>query len=205
MTVDRQHDRLVEPALHRLRLGEGCLGVRAGDLGPSRQRLVGHPPPRADHAPDAGLDLDIVAERNRVDEERAVQVVQPDADLLARRVEQRPDVDVRLELIAAQKVQGEVDELFGRVGQRHSHHVGRSLHPVVMRCGLEQVQLVFLLVPVGADPFENRGPVVKRVSHEAELHVVVAREISLEEDPRVRVGRRLLHRGLGFRVHTHRV
>jgi len=83
VAVDGQDDRLVKPRLDRLRLGERRLRVGAGDLRARGQRLVGEPAPRADHAPDPRLDLNIIAERDRVDEEAVIKVVEANADLLA--------------------------------------------------------------------------------------------------------------------------
>ena len=105
--------------------------------------------------------------------------------------------------IAPEELEGEVHQLLGRVRQRHAHDVGRSLHPVVMRRRFEQVELAFLLVPVGTYAFENGRAVVEGMRHQSELHVVVARELAIEEDPRVRMGSGFFHRGLGLGFHTH--
>ena len=203
MPLDGHHDRLVEAVFDGLRLRQGRLRVGACDLRPRRQRLVRDAPPAAHHAADARFDLDVLAEWDGVDEEVAVEVVQPDADLFARRVEQRPNIDVGLELIAAQELERVVDQLLGRERKLHAHDVRRPVHPVEVRGRREQVELAFLRVPVGADALEDGRAVVERVRHEAELDVVIAGKIAVEEDPRVGMDRRLLHRGLGLGVHTH--
>ena len=72
-----------------------------------------------------------------------------------------------------------------------------------MRGRLKQMQLLLLGVPVSADALEDAGAVVQGMSHQPELDVVVAPELSVEVDPRVGMGCRLLRRCLGFRLHTH--
>src|SRR5579872_7185397 len=142
MPVDGKHDRLVEPGLDRFGLRERGLRVGARHLGPRRQRLVGNTTPAADHAPDAGLDLDILAEGDRIDEEPLVEVVKPHADLLAGHVEQRPDVDVGLELVSPEHLEGHVHQLFGGVRERHAHDVGGPPHAVVVHCGMQDEELL---------------------------------------------------------------
>ena len=204
VAVDGQHDRLVKPRLDRLGLRERRLRVRAGDLRSRGQRLVRHAPPRADHAADARLDLDVVAERNRVDEEAVLEVVEANADLFAGRVQKRTDVDVRLELVAAQQLEREVDQLLGRVRKRHAHDVGRAAHALVVLGRLEQVELLLLRVPVGADAFEDTGAVVQRMGHQAEPHVVVAAELAVVRRPRCwGEARAFLVAAFGLRFHTH--
>src|SRR5213596_1834027 len=195
MTVDGHHDRLVEAVFDGLRLRQRRLRVGACDLRPRRQRLVWDAPPAAHHAPDAPFDLDVLAEGDGVDEEVAVEVVQADADLFARCVEQGPNIDIGLELVASQELERVVDQLLGRVRKLHAHDVRGPVHPVVVRGRREQVELAFLRVPVGADALEDGGAVVERMRHQAELDVVIAGKIVVEEDPRVGMDRRLLHRG----------
>src|SRR5438552_3705036 len=128
VAVNCQHDRFVVACLDRFCLGERRLRIRASHLRARREGLVRNAPPAAHHAADARLDLDIVAERSRVDEKAVFQVVEAHADVLARGVQQRTDVSVRLELVASKKLDRCVDQLIGRVRQSHAQHVGVAAH-----------------------------------------------------------------------------
>ena len=125
------------------------------------------------------------------------------ADVLARRVQQRADVGVRLELVALEKLDRHVDQLLGLVRQRHAQHVGVVTHAVVVSGCLQEVQLLLPRVPVRADALEATGAVMQRVRHEAELDVVIAGELALEVDPGVGVDLGLLGAGLGSGFHAH--
>ena len=72
-----------------------------------------------------------------------------------------------------------------------------------MRGCLEQIELALLFVPVSPDALEDGGAVVEGMRHEPKPGVVVARELAFEKDPRVRMDRGFLYRGLGLGIHTH--
>ena len=203
MAVDGQHDRLVVACLDRFCLGERRLRVRASHLRARREGLVRNAPPAAHHAADARLDLDVVAERSRVDEKAVFQVVEAHADVLARGVQQRTDVSVRLELVASKKLDRCVDKLLGRVRQSHAQHVGVAAHSLEVGGRLQEMQLLLPRVPVSADALEAPGAVVQRVRHEPELDVVIPGELALEVDPGVGVDVGLLGAGLGCGFHAH--
>src|SRR5436309_740355 len=180
--VDGQHYRLVVACLDRFCFGERRLRVRACHLRARRKRLVRNAPPAAHHAADARLDLDVVAERDRVDEEAVLQVVEAHADVFARGVQQRADIRVRLELVAPKKLDRYVDQLLGRVRQRHAQHVCVATHAVVVSGRLQEMQLLVPRVPVRADSLEASCAVMQRVGHEPELGVVIPGELALEVD-----------------------
>src|SRR5258706_7672328 len=76
------------------------------------------------------------------------------------------------------------------------------MHPLEMRGRLQQVQLLLLRVPVRANALEAAGAVVERVGHEADPHVVVAPELAVVVDPRIRMFHRLSG-SRGLRLHSH--
>src|SRR5260370_512445 len=77
------------------------------------------------------------------------------------------------DLVASEKLAGRVHGLFGRVGTCDPPHVGRPPQALVMRGSLQQMKLLLLRVPVGADALEAPSPVVERVRHQAQLGVVI--------------------------------
>src|SRR5262249_22180316 len=68
---------------------------------------------------------------------------------------------------------------------------------------LEQVQLLPVAVPVRPDALEAARAVVQRVRHHADVDVVVARELPLEEDPAVGVLGALSHPQLVVGLDAH--
>ena len=103
-----QDDRLVVAVELRLALGERAVDVGAGDLAARRDGVVIGPAPGADLGPDAALGVDVLAERHAEDGDIGVQVVQPDADRLARLVDDRADVDVLAQPVAAQELDASI-------------------------------------------------------------------------------------------------
>src|SRR5204862_6676318 len=94
VTIVREHDRLVEPGLLRLRLGERRIHVRTGDLAAGRDRVVVDPTPALDATADAAVDVDVGPEGDSEDGERRLQIVEADTDELAALVHERSDVGV---------------------------------------------------------------------------------------------------------------
>ena len=127
-----------------------------------------------------------------------------DPDLLDRLEHERAHVGVGLVLVAPKELDSDLHELLGGVRQHHAEHLGRPVEPVVVGGTLEQVELLLLRVPVGADTFERAGAVVESVGHDPEPYVVVAGELPFEEDPAVGVFGSLRHARLEVRgLHAH--
>src|SRR5262249_19646576 len=73
------------------------------------------------------------------------------------------------------------------VRQLHPQDAGRAVQAPEMRGTLEQVELLPLRVPVRTDALEAPCAVVQRVRHDADVDVVVPRELALVQDPAVGV------------------
>src|SRR5258706_2729336 len=111
----------------------------------------------------------------------------PYVDLLAGGEQQRAYVNVRLELFSAQHLEGDVDQLLGRVRKLEAHDVRGTAHAVEVSGAFQEEELLLLSVPVSADALEHSGAVVEGVSHEAELDVVVPAVLAVVVNPGIGV------------------
>ena len=114
MTFVREHDCLVEAVLHGLGLGQSRIDVDAGDLGTGGGGVVVDPAPARDHAADAALDVDVVAERRDVDRERISQIMKSDADLFGTLEGQRPEIYILSEVVFPDELDAGLAELVQR-------------------------------------------------------------------------------------------
>ena len=60
-----------------------------------------------------------------------------------------------------------------------------------MRDQVERQELLLLGIPVGADSFENGGPVVEGMGHDVDVRIAQRHELAPEERPQLACGRRL--------------
>ena len=103
------------------------------------------------------------------------QVVQPHADGLAGLVEARADVGVLAEVVAADGLDDDPDELVDRRQVGHQQHPGVAPDALHVLAQLQPVEHALLRVPVGADALEHGRAVHERVGHDADLGVARAR------------------------------
>src|SRR5713101_4540679 len=65
------------------------------------------------------------------------------------------------------------------------------------------MELLLLRVPIGSDTLETARAIVEGMRHQTQLDVVVARELTVVENPGVGVDRGLLAHRLRISVHAH--
>ena len=106
--------------------------------------------------------------------------MQAHADRLGRLVERRADVDVLAEAVPAHGLEDQAGQLIDRRDVLHQQDPARLADALDVLADLQTVELALLLVPVGADPLEGRGPVHERVGHDADLGVLHRDEVALE-------------------------
>ncbi len=92
-----------------------------------------------------------------------------DADPLGGFPDQRADVDVGVEGVAAQQLGGDLHELVGRGRDVEVQDAGVALPAQIVVNGADDEDLVALGVPVAADAFEDAGAVVQRVGEDADM------------------------------------
>ena len=141
------------------------------------------------------VGVDVVPERQRDDVQLVLEVVEPDADRLGRLVERRPDVDVLAEPVPADRLDDQPGQLVDRRHVLHEQDPARLADALDVLAHLQPVELALLLVPVGADALERRGPVHERVGHDADLGVAHRDPVALEVADQVVERRRASARG----------
>ena len=185
--VGREHDRLLETCTDCIRLREPRIHIAADDLRPHWHALVGDPPPRA----DGGVHAVGSAERSRqvddVDRQPSLDVVHAHVQRLTREEEQRPDVDVRANVVSPEQLQSRLDELVRRQQERQAEGIGRPAEALVLRERVQDVQLLFRLAPRGAQPLERSCAVRDHVRPDAQAGVVAMHELAVHEDQVVSV------------------
>ncbi len=91
------------------------------------------------------------------------------ADGLIRLVDRGADVAVLAVAVLAQQLERQLDHLVDAVVRIHHQDLRRVHDALEVFAGLEQVELLLLCVPVGADALEDRRSVEERVGHDADL------------------------------------
>src|SRR2546423_3985668 len=173
MALMRQHDGLVEAVFLGLRFGKCGVDINAGDLCPGRRRIVVDPSPARDHAVDASLDVDVVAEGRHVDGKRIFEIVKPDADLFGALEGKGSDVYVLAEVVAPDQfnrcggklIQGDRDLEF--------QDLDGILHSAIVLAQLEEEKLLVFWAPIAADALEDPGAVVQGVRHQTQAGVAI--------------------------------
>src|SRR5207237_9124810 len=100
----------------------------------------GDAPPGGDLADDADGGVDVRAEGDGHQHEAVAQVVEADADLLGGRVDQRTDVHVGGERVAAQHLDGDGAQLVDRVGKLHVQKPGVEAHALEVLTQPENIE-----------------------------------------------------------------
>ncbi len=125
-----------------------------------------------------------------------------DADGLVRLVDRGTDVAVLAIVVLAQQFHGQLDHLVDAVVRVHHQDLRGIDDALEVLASLQQVELLFVRVPVGADALEDGGPVQERVGHDADLGIGQRRPLILEPTYRVVLGARAgaasVRIGLGF-------
>ena len=187
-----EHDRLVEPVLDRLLLGQHRVEILAAPLGGGDEAGVRDPAPTGDHRRDPLLDPflpEITAQvegghegvdrkRRRIDAKRACSVEG-----------QRADVG-RLQLVDPEQLETCLIQLVHRPLHRDGVGTCRGVHPDHVIVETEYGGALRGLV--GADPFEDTRAVVERVGEEVDVRVVPVDELAV-------------HPYLGCRFHDQRL
>ena len=183
VTILGQHDRLVEPVLHRLGLGQGGVDIDAGDLGAGRCDVIVDAPPARHHAADTAVDFDIVAKGRHVDGERVLEIMEANADLFGAFERKRPDVNVLTEVVAPNQLDAGFAELVQAHWDLELQDLHGVLHAAVMLSQFEEEELLVLGAPVATNPLEDPGPVLQRVGHQTNPGVGVTLDLAVEVDP----------------------
>ena len=125
-----------------------------------------------------------------------------DADGLIRLVDRGAHVAVLAVAVLPQQLHGQLDHLVDAVVRIHHQDLGRVHDALEVLARLEQVELLLVRVPVGADALEDRRPVQERVGHDADLGLRQRRPRVLEPTYRVvlraSAGTRAVGVGRGF-------
>src|SRR5690606_38524745 len=124
--------------------------------------------PRAHHHFTAFLALQIAPERLGEEREIAFEIVQPDADDLVHFIADGPAVRIFLEPLSPEKVQSDLDQIGGAVGEIDHEQLARSQEPPVMILDSENVELLVIGIPVGTNATEAAGAVIKGVVTDAD-------------------------------------
>ena len=129
---------------------------------------------------DAALRVEVGAPGDHEGEEVLGDAVQTHAERVLRLVDHRPDVEVFAEAGALHEFDGHVAELVVAHRQLHEQGVRGLAEALVVLAHAEEIELLGLGVPVGADALEDGGAVVQGVSHDADLGVGERHELALE-------------------------
>src|SRR5581483_3365145 len=107
--------------------------------------------------------LVISAKRQCDDRNLGRQIVKPDADDLIRVESQGPDVEVFLVSLAADQLSQALQQLVSRRAKVHAQQTCGLQEATEMIAGSENKELLFVLIPVSANPAEHGGPIVQCV------------------------------------------
>ena len=113
---------------------------------------------------------------------RSPEVRELHPDRVRRLVEDGPNVDVALVLVAAQQIESDLDQPLGRFGDRCAQQAPVAQQPLVV-LGTEQQPQPAGLLAVGADALEDARAVVERVRRKADLRLVERDDLALEVGP----------------------
>lgn len=128
---------------------------------------------------DAPFVGHIAAKGSGEDRHFVDHVVQQDADLVISLVGQRPDIHIAALCLAATAYH-RVGQLL-LAGQLHQQQVGGADEAFDVVIQPEDIELLGLLVPVGADAAEAGRAVVQRVGHHTDLGLFNGHDLALEE------------------------
>jgi hypothetical protein len=109
------------------------------------------------------------------------QAVQQDADLGIGLVGQRSHIHVAALRLAAQQIHHRAGQLLLAVGQLHQQQAGRADEALDVVIQPEDVELLSLFIPVGADAAEAGRAIVQRVGHHADFGLFDRYDLALEE------------------------
>src|SRR5439155_11387994 len=157
--------------------------VRTGDLASRGDGVVVDAPPRRDLTRDASLDRHVVTERDRKDGEGVLEVVESDADKLAGRVDDRPDIRVLAVPALPEELDGDVHEVLRGMREGKSHDPARAEEPLVVLAEVQPVELLLVGVPVRPDPFKDTRAVVEGMGHDADLRLADRNELPTQVRP----------------------
>ena len=180
MAVVVEHDRLVEAGGLGFGLGQGGVDVDAGDLGADGDRGVFCAAPGGGDDMHAAFGVEVGAPGDQEGEEVLGDAVQADAERVLRLVDHRADVEVLAEAGALHELDGHRAEFVVAERQFHQQGVRGLAQALVVLAHAEDVELLGLGVPVGADALEDSGAVVQRMGHDADFGVGERHELALE-------------------------
>ena len=125
--------------------GVGVLGrqrgihVGAGDLPPRGNRVVTHPLPARHGDPDAP-GRQVVAEGDGEDADAVLQIAELHPDRVRRLVDDRADVGVAVVLVAAQQLEGDLEQVVGRFRHLRADQARIAKHSFVVLVSEEDGQ-----------------------------------------------------------------
>ena len=128
----------------------------------------------------AALGVEVRAPGDEEGEEVLGDAVQADAQRVLRLVDHRADVEVLAEAGALHQLDRHLAEFVVAERQFHEQGVGGLAQPLVVLAHAEDVELLGLGVPVGADALEDGGAVVQGMGHDADFGVGERHELALE-------------------------